>query len=142
MDWSGKVVLVTGASAGIGHALALELARRGARAGLLARREDLLQEVVREIEAQGGRASALPADVTDANAVRAAVSALQTEFGPIDLLIANAGVGATTAAGKLEPDGVAKVFSVNVLGVVNSVTAVILQVMERRRGEVVVSSRL
>jgi len=142
MEWANKVVLITGASSGIGHAVTLELARRGARAGLLARREDLLQEVVREIEAQGGRASALPADVTDANAVRAAVSALQTEFGPIDLLIANAGVGATTAAGKLEPDGVAKVFSVNVLGVVNSVTAVILQMIERRRGQLVVISSL
>src|SRR5258705_14014841 len=112
MDWSGKVAFITGASSGIGRALSLELARRGARAGLLARREDLLQEVVREIEAHGGKASALPADVTDANAVRAAVCALQSEFGAIDLLIANAGVGATTAGGKLEPDGVARVFSV------------------------------
>src|SRR5438034_9042075 len=133
MDWSGKVAFITGASSGIGRALAVELARRGAAVGLLARREDLLQEVVREIEARGGKASALPADVTDANAVRAAVSALQTEFGPIDLLIANAGVGATTAASKLEPEGVTKVFSVNVFGVVNSVTAVMPQMIERGR---------
>ena len=142
MEWTNKVVLITGASSGIGRALALELARRGAAVGLLARREDLLQEVVREIEAHGGKASALPADVTDANAVRAAVSALQNEFGPIDLLIANAGVGATTAGGKLEPEGVARVFNVNVMGVVNSVTAVIPQMTERRSGQLVVISSL
>ena len=142
LDWSKKVALVTGASSGIGRGLAVELARRGAAVGLLARREDLLQEVVREIEARGGKASALPADVTDAGAVRAAVGELQSEFGPIDLLIANAGVGATIAGGKLEPDGVAKVFSVNVIGVVNSVTAVIPQMIERRRGQLVVISSL
>lgn len=142
LDWSKKVALVTGASSGIGRGLAVELARRGAAVGLLARREDLLQEVVREIEAHGGKAFALPADVTDASAVRAAVSALQSEFGPIDLLIANAGVGATTAAGELEPDEVAKVFSVNVIGVVNSVTAVIPQMIERRRGQLAVISSL
>ena len=141
-SWSNRVVLITGASSGIGRALALESARRGAAVGLLARREDLLQEVVREIEARGGKASALPADVTDANAVRAAVSALQTEFGPIDLLIANAGVGATTAASKLEPEGVTKVFSVNVFGVVNSVTAVMPQMIERGRGHLAVISSL
>src|SRR6266852_2656580 len=140
--WQDKVVLITGASSGIGRALALELARRGAAVGLLARREDLLQEVVREIEAHGGKASALPADVTDANAVRSAVGALRNEFGPIDLLIASAGVGATTAGGKLEPEGVARVFSVNVMGVVNSVTAVIPQMIERGRGQLAVISSL
>ncbi len=141
-DWQNKVVLITGASSGIGRGLALELARRGAAVGLLARREDLLQEVVREIEAHGGKASALPADVTDANAVRAAVSALQNEFGPIDLVITNAGVGVTTAAGKLEPEEVSKVFSVNVIGVANSVTAVIPQMIERGCGHLAVISSL
>src|SRR5712691_13454238 len=142
MEWAKKVAFITGASSGIGRALALELARRGAAVGLLARREDLLQEVVREIEAHGGKAIALPADVTDANAVRAAVSALHNEIGPIDLLIGNAGVGATTAAGKLEPEGVAKVLSVNVMGVVNSVTAVIPQMIERGCGQLAVISSL
>ena len=140
--WSNKVVLITGASSGIGRALAVELARRCAAVGLLARRQDLLQEVINAIEAHGGRAVALPADVTDANAVRVAVNALQSEFGPIDLLIANAGVGATTAARQLEPEGVARVFSVNVMGVVNSVTAVIPQMTERGRGQLAVISSL
>jgi len=142
MDWSNKIVLITGASSGIGRALSVDLARRGAMVGLLARREDLLREVVAEIEAHGGKAIALPADVTDANAVRAAVDSLQQQFGPIDLLIANAGVGATTAGGKLEPEGVAKVFAVNVMGAVNCVTAVMPQMLERRRGHLAVISSL
>ncbi len=141
-DWSDKVAFITGASSGIGRGLALELARRGAAVGLLARREDLLREVAEEIEAHGGKAIALPADVTDAGAVRAAVGALRNEFGPIDLLIANAGVGATIAADKLEPEGVSKVFSVNVIGVVNSVTAVIPQMIERGSGQLAVISSL
>jgi short-subunit dehydrogenase len=142
MEWANKVVLITGASSGIGRGLALELARRGAAVGLLARRSDLLQEVVKEIEAHGGKAIALPADVTDANAVRAAVDALQQRFGPIDLLIANAGVGATVAGRNLEPEGVAKVFNVNVIGVVNCVTAVIPRMIERGRGHLAVISSL
>ena len=141
-SWSNKVVLITGASSGIGRGLALELARRGARAGLLARRGDLLREVVEEIQSHGGKAIALPADVTDANAVRAAAGKLRDEFGPIDLLIANAGVGATTAARNLEPEGVARVFSVNVIGVVNCVTAVIPQMIERGHGQLAVVSSL
>jgi short-subunit dehydrogenase len=141
-DWQNKVALVTGASSGIGRGLALELGRRGAAVGVLARREDALREVVKEIEAHGGKAVALPADVTEANAVRAAVDELLRRFGPIDLLIANAGVGATTAAGQLEPEEVSKVFSVNVIGVVNCVTAVIPRMIERGGGQLAVISSL
>lgn len=142
MDWKNRVVLITGASSGIGRALSVELAHRGAMVGLLARREDLLRDLVAEIETRGGKAIALPADVTDANAVRSAVAVLTQKFGPVDLLIANAGVGATTSGSKLEPDGVAKVFSVNVNGVINCVTAVMPQMIERGRGQLAVISSL
>lgn len=98
MDWSEKVVLITGASSGIGRGFGIELAKRGATVGLLARRADALDEIVEEIAAAGGRAIALPADVTDADAVRFAACALRRKFGYIDTLIANAGVGATTYA--------------------------------------------
>lgn len=141
-DWQSRVVLITGASSGIGRGLGVQLARRGAMVGLLARREDALREVVDEIAAHGGKAIALPADVTDANAVRGAVEALSREFGPIDLVIANAGVGATVAARNLEPEGVAKIFNVNVIGVVNCVTAVIPRMIERGRGQLAVISSL
>src|SRR2546426_12844390 len=102
MDWSNRVVLVTGASSGIGRGLAVELARRGAAVGLLARRGDLLNEIVSEIEAAGGRALALPADVTDATAGRGAAGNLKAKVGPIDVLFANGGVGGTTDGTGLE----------------------------------------
>src|ERR1043166_6851418 len=92
MDWSKQVVLITGASSGIGRELALALGRRGARVGLLARRRELLEEIAREIRDGGGHAVALPADVTKADEVRAAAAELRNAFGRIDLLIANAGI--------------------------------------------------
>src|SRR6266567_3934521 len=115
MDWSDKVVLITGASSGIGRGLAIDLARRA----------DVLQEIVEEIETAGGRAVALPGDVTDANTVRTSACRLRRKFGRIDVLIANAGIGGTTyAVDRCEKEG-AELIYVNVIGVVNSVTAVV-----------------
>src|SRR5467141_606417 len=142
MDWNSKIVLVTGASSGIGRGLAVELAKRGAQLGLLARRKDLLDELVGEIETTGAKAIALPADVQDAAAVRAAVNHLETEFGPVDVLIANAGVGVTADASELNADEVARVIGVNVIGVANCVAAVVLGMVARGRGHLVAISSL
>lgn len=142
MDWSNKVVLVTGASSGIGRGLALELARRGASVGLLARRRDLLEAAVDEINEAGGRALALPADVTHADQVRAAACELRRKFGYIDVLVANAGVGGTTYAVDLCEREVTKVIRVNVIGAVNSVTAVIPHMVQRGSGHLVAISSL
>ena len=142
MEWSKKVVLITGASSGIGRGFAVDLARRGAAVGLLARRADALHEIVTEIEASGGRAIALPADVTDADAVRFAACALKRKFGYIDMLIANAGVGATTYAVDLCEKEVAELIKVNVIGVVNSVTSVMPHMIKRGQGHLVAISSL
>jgi short-subunit dehydrogenase len=142
MDWNSKIVLVTGASSGIGRGLAVELAKRGARLGLLARRKDLLDEIVGEIETAGAKAIALPADVQDAAAVRAAVNRLETAFGPVDVLIANAGVGVTADASELNADDVANVIGINVIGVANCVAAVVPGMVARRRGHLVAISSL
>lgn len=142
MDWSNKVVLVTGASSGIGRGLAIELARRGASVGLLARRRDLLEAAVDEINEAGGRAMALPADVTHADQVRAAACQLRRKFGYIDVLVANAGVGGTTYAVDLCEKEVTKVIRVNVIGAVNSVTAVIPHMVQRGSGHLVAISSL
>jgi short-subunit dehydrogenase len=141
-DWSKKVLFITGASSGIGRALSVELGRRGARLGLLARRGDVLQEIVAEVEAAGGRALALAADVRDASAVSRAAEELCATFGPIDVLVANAGVGATTDAVALKPEMVADVININVLGAVNSATAVLPAMVERGQGHLVVISSL
>ena len=142
VDWREKVVLITGASSGIGHALSLELARRGARLGLLARRADVLRELVSEAERAGARALALAADVKDEQSVRGAADKLRETFGHIDVLIANAGVGATTDAAELRAGEVAEVININLLGAVNSVTAVVPEMVARGQGQLVAISSL
>lgn len=91
--FDGKVAVITGGSAGVGRATAHALAREGAVVGLIARGEEALDATVREIAAAGGRALALPADVTDETAINGAVERLVGEFGGLDIVIANAGVG-------------------------------------------------
>ena len=142
MVWQDKNVMITGASSGIGRGLAVELSRRGARVGLIARRADTLTEIVNEIEAANGKALAIPADVTNAESVSAAADRLRSEFGPIDLLIANAGVGATVDAAELKGSTVAGVINVNVLGAANSVSAVVPEMVKRGSGHLVVISSL
>src|SRR5437762_7350911 len=142
MDWSNRVVLITGASSGIGRGLALELARRGARLGLVARRAAVLDEIVDEVQTSGTRAIPLAADVRDAPALRAAADRLRDEFGRIDLLVANAGIGTTADAAKMQPDDIASVININVLGAANSVAAVAPEMVAQGSGQLVVISSL
>jgi len=142
MEWSKQVVLITGASSGIGHGLALELARRGAAVGLLARRRELLEETAAEITRAGGRAVVLAADVTQPDQVRAAVGELRRTFGQIDLLVANAGISINTFVPDLCEKKIAELINVNVIGVVNSVSAVLSEMVAQGRGHLVVNSSL
>ena len=134
--------MVTGASSGIGRGVAVELARRGARLGLVARRTETLQEIVSEIESVGAQALAWPGDVQDANAVRAAADRFREKFGVIDVLIANAGIGSTNDAAELRAEEVASVITVNVIGAANSVAAVVPEMVAKGRGQLVVISSL
>ena len=140
--WTNKVVMITGASSGIGRGLALEIASRGANVGLLARRQELLNEIVREVTAHNVKAVSAIADVRDAKAVRAAADRFRKELGPIDVLIANAGIGTTHHAIKLQPEHAADVIGINVLGAVNSVAAVAPEMVERGQGRLVAISSL
>lgn len=119
--------IITGASSGIGAALARELARRGWTVALLARRADLLDALVRELPTES---IALPCDVTDASAVREAVE----RSGPFDLAIANAGVGVPSHATKFNLDDAEVMTRVNILGMFNLFDAVIPSMIERRSG--------
>lgn len=134
--------MITGASSGIGRGLAIELARGGAKVGLVARRAEVVQEVVREIEGVGGKAIALPADVQEANSLSAAADELQAEFGPVDILIANAGIGPTRDAADISAAEIAGVINVNVIGAANSAAAVIPGMVSRGSGQLVVISSL
>jgi NAD(P)-dependent dehydrogenase (short-subunit alcohol dehydrogenase family) len=140
--WSGKTVFITGASSGIGRALAVALGRRGASLGILARRADELEKTAGEIKAAGGRALACPADVCDLDAMRRAADSVREHLGPIDVMVANAGVGGTKPAADLEPEDVARVINTNVIGAVNTVTAVLPSMLARRSGHLVAISSL
>jgi NAD(P)-dependent dehydrogenase (short-subunit alcohol dehydrogenase family) len=141
-DWSQKVAFITGASSGIGRALAIELGRRGARVGLLARRAEALNETAREVEAAGGGALALAADVRDVEAVRAAADRLRAKFGRIDVMVANAGIVPTTHVLDLRPGDLDDVMSINVVGAVNSVMAVLPEMAKQGSGQLVAISSL
>ena len=138
--WTNKVVMITGASSGLGRGMALEIASRGGRLGLLARREDLLNEIVGEV--RNVKAVAATADVRDAKAVREAADRFRKELGPIDILIANAGIGTADHAASLTPEHAANVIGINVLGAINSVAAVLPEMVERSNGRLVAISSL
>ena len=151
MDWSNKVVLVTGASSGIGRALAQELARRGATLGLVARRKELLDDLVTEIASStseaiaagaAGAVLAIAADVSDRESMRAAALRLNAAYGRIDVLIANAGIGVTNDGAALDAAKLANVINVNVIGAANSAAAVLPEMISRGSGQLVVISSL
>ena len=141
--WKDKIVFLTGASSGIGEALALAMAERGATLGLVARREELLKALAEKCETAGGKARYFAVDVTDAEALAKAAEALRNEFGKIDVLIANAGIGGNnTETQNLNAQAVAKVININLLGAVNAVAAVLPDMLEKRSGQLVAVSSL
>jgi NAD(P)-dependent dehydrogenase (short-subunit alcohol dehydrogenase family) len=96
MTLTGRVVVVTGASAGVGRAAARAFADRGAKLGLVARGIDGLKNARRDVEAMGGEAIDIACDVSDAAAVESAAEAVEAELGPIDVWVNNAMVGSST----------------------------------------------
>ncbi|GGX15089.1 SDR family oxidoreductase [Streptomyces chartreusis] len=120
---TGRTAVVTGAASGIGEAVAVLLAERGARVALLARREQRLGEVAAKITAGGGSALAVVADVTDDASVAAAVARIHEAYGPVDLVVNNAGVmlGNPVEAGRL--DEWQRMIDTNVTGVLRVIRA-------------------
>jgi NAD(P)-dependent dehydrogenase (short-subunit alcohol dehydrogenase family) len=116
-DCSGRVALVTGASSGIGRRFATILAQAGAAVVVAARRRDMLVTLEAEIVAAGGRARAVAMDVADETSVIAAFDAGAEAFGPVDTVIANAGMNAAGSALGLDADALDRLLSVNVRGV-------------------------
>lgn len=143
MNWSGKTVFFTGASSGIGEALAIALAARGATLALIARREELLKELKDKCEANGGTARVFACDVTDAEALLRAADDFRAEFSHIDVMIANAGIGGNNKETReYYPDAVKKVIDINLLGSANAVYAVVSKMIERKSGHLVAISSL
>src|SRR5215210_6890129 len=99
-----EVVVITGASAGVGRACVRELARRGAHVALIARGREGLEGARREVERMGGRALVLPLDVSDADAVEHAAEATERELGPIDVWVNNAMLSVFSPVLKMRPE--------------------------------------
>lgn len=135
-------ILITGASSGIGAAMAEHLAQYGGRIALLARREDRLQQVAEGVRASGASAMVLPCDVTDLQAVRAAHEQLVQQQGPVSVAVLNAGIGQTVNIDRFEAAVFKRVFDVNVMGVVNCIEVVLPSMLEQRRGTIIGISSL
>ncbi|MFF4018091.1 SDR family oxidoreductase [Streptomyces sp. NPDC001843] len=120
---SGRTAVVTGAASGIGEAVAVLLAARGARVALLARRGERLEEIAAKIRADGGQALAVVADVTDDASVRAAKERIQKAYGPVDLVVNNAGVMLPNPVDDGRIDEWQRMLDTNVTGVLRMIRA-------------------
>jgi NAD(P)-dependent dehydrogenase (short-subunit alcohol dehydrogenase family) len=132
-----QVVVVTGASAGVGRATAREFAARGARLALIARGRAGLEGARADVEAAGGRALMLPLDVSDAAAVEAAAERVEHELGPVDVWVNNAMVSVFSPVKSMQPDEYKRVIDVTYLGYVYGTLAVLKRMLPRDRGVIV-----
>ena len=127
--------MITGASRGIGREVARAAARRGARLGLIARTRDELDAVLRDV---GGTGAVAVADVGDREQVAGALGELESALGPIDILVANAGIGAYGPFAEIDLDEIERLVRVNLLGTMYPVRMALPGMIERRRGHVVI----
>jgi NAD(P)-dependent dehydrogenase (short-subunit alcohol dehydrogenase family) len=132
-----EVVVITGASAGVGRATAQAFARRGANIGLLARGREGLEGARRDVEALGGQGLVLPTDVADAGRVEAAAAAVEDAFGPIDVWVNNAMVSVFSPVKQMEPEDYRRVTEVTYLGTVHGTLAALRRMLPRDRGSIV-----
>jgi short-subunit dehydrogenase len=139
-SFEGKVVLITGASSGIGEALARELGRRGAKLALLARRTDRLTTLAADITASGGEAIALACDVTRDGDCEAAVARTKERFGGVDVAVANAGFGVVGRVDALKLDDFRRQFETNVFGLLRTTYAVLPTLKETKGSLVLIGS--
>ena len=132
-----QVVVVTGASAGVGRAVAQAFARRGAKIGLLARGLDGLEGACREVEAAGGRGLVLPTDVADPDSVERMVAAALAEFGQLDVLVNNAGVNVFHEPLEMPPSEWERCFQIDLNGAWHCCRAALPHLLARGRGSIV-----
>ena len=134
---TGKIVIVSGASSGIGAVTARELACRGAQVVLAARRESELETQVSAITQAGHQAVAIPTDVTDAAQVIRLTEQTLDMFGRVDVLVNNAGIAWTKPFEKLSIEQIAQIVNVNLLGTLLLTRAVLPGMLERHRGSII-----
>jgi len=140
---SGSVALVTGGSRGIGRSISLALASRGIKVAInYVSDQSAAGDVVNELRSKGGDGSAFQADVASESDVTQMVKAVESELGPIDLLVTNAGIGAPTSHDDFDMETFRKIMRVNVEGTVLPVMAVKDGMLSRGRGSIVCISSI
>jgi NAD(P)-dependent dehydrogenase (short-subunit alcohol dehydrogenase family) len=133
----GKVAVVTGASAGVGRAIVRELAREGARIGLIARTTEALEAAAAEVRSAGSDALVLPLDVSDSDAVFAAADRVASQWGQIDIWVYDAMVSVFAPVGETTPAEFRRVTEVNYLGYVHGTLAALRHMRPRNSGTII-----
>src|SRR5690242_398984 len=133
----GRTMLITGASSGIGYDTALLLGGLGVKTAVLARRQELLEDLASAIRDQGGYALALTADVRRREEVFEAVGNALEEFGHIDIVVNSAGILEPGAVETMDPQSLQRMFDVNVLGTLHTIQAVLPSMRRAGSGNIV-----
>jgi NADP-dependent 3-hydroxy acid dehydrogenase YdfG len=136
----GKVVVITGASSGMGEAAAKHLSSLGATVILGARRADRIEKLANEIRDKGGKALAIAMDVTQRDQVKRMVDATVEQFGRVDVILNNAGIMPLSPMERLNVDEWDKMIDVNIKGVLNGIAAVLPYMKEQKWGQIINTS--
>lgn len=136
----GKVVIITGASSGMGEAAAKHLSTLGATVVLGARRADRIEKLAKEINNKGGKALAIAVDVTQRDQVKGLVDAAVGQFGHVDVILNNAGVMPLSPMDRLNVDEWDKMIDVNIKGVLNGIAAVLPYMKKQKSGQIINTS--
>jgi short-subunit dehydrogenase len=139
-SFSNRVVLITGAASGIGRQLALNLAAENARIAALDRQSEGLDRLAGELK--GKTVACAVADVTNLSAMRAAVAHVEEQLGPTDLLVASAGIGIETPAEKFRAEDFTAQIQVNLIGIINTLDAVLPGMCQRQSGHIAALSSM
>jgi NAD(P)-dependent dehydrogenase (short-subunit alcohol dehydrogenase family) len=137
MSLDSKVVVVTGASAGLGRAIAVAFAKKGSKVALLSRDQKRMEMVKAEIELSGGKASVFPSDVADASAVESAAQKIEEELGLIDIWVNNAMLTVYSLVHEMTADEFKRVTEVTYLGTVNGTLSALKRMIPRNKGVIV-----
>ncbi len=139
---SGQVVVVTGASSGLGWELARQLAAEGCKVALVARRAEPLHELQKLIAEKGGTSAVVVADVGNREQVEAMYRTVGEQLGPVDLVVANAGIGKPTLLNPVNMTDVEDTFRINLMGVIYTLSAALPAMLARKTGRLVAISSL